>query len=106
MEENITKKTYLSMDGEDNINKIRKVLESISSGGAGSPVQIQCLVDADGYGMFRIKDIRFNNRDRSVRIHIDAEHPVEGADYRPDTNTDRLLYPRRQDFKKKQEKDE
>lgn len=92
------------MDGEDNINKIRKVLESISSGGAGSPVQIQCLVDADGYGVFRIKDIRFNNHDRSVRIHIDAKHPVDGADYRPDTNLDRQLYPRRQDKRKNYER--
>lgn len=106
MEDNITRKTYLSMDGEDNLYRIKNVLYSISNGGAGKPGQIQCLVDTDGYGIFRIKDIRFNNHDRSVRFHIDVEHPVEEPDYRPDSNTNRILYPRRQDLKKGQENDE
>lgn len=98
--ENISTKTYLSMDGHDDLQRIKKVLDSIASGGAGAPDRIQCVVEADGFGLYNIKDIRFNNRDRSVRFHIDALKPIGEPDYRPDTNNDRMLYPRRQDFKK------
>lgn len=98
----ISTKTYLSMDGHDDLQRIRKVLDSIASGGAGAPDRIQCVVEADGFGLYNIKDIRFNNHDRSVRIHIDASKPIEKPDYGPDTNNGRMLYPRRQDYKKQQ----
>lgn len=86
MEENNTQKTYKRFDGNDSIKGVEGVLGSIKFAGVGKPDEIQCIVQAPGYGMYHIKDIAYNNRDRSVRFIIDVEHPIEKADYRPDNN--------------------
>lgn len=99
-ENKTTKKVHLALDGDDSLDRIFRVLNSIKSGGVGAPNDIQCLVETRGYGTFRIKDIHFDNVDRSVRFRINVEQPVEEADYRPSTNLERMLYPQKHHQKK------
>lgn len=88
-------KSYRKFDDHDDLRNVRDVLNSIVSGGVGEPEYIQCLVKADGYGAFRIKDITFDNEERCVYFHFAPDEFVKHPEYTPESDTGVLLFPKR-----------
>lgn len=87
-----TTKGYKSLGGDDSLRHVPQVLDSIKSGGAGNPDEIQCLVQNKAGLNFRIKDIVFDNKQRCVKLHIDETEPITKPDYTPDEGNDKMLF--------------
>lgn len=75
---------FKTLHGRDDLEQVRRTLLSIESMPKGHSKETQVLVDAGDKGLFRIKDIRYNQTDRSVHIAIDTGEPVGFPDYSPD----------------------
>lgn len=72
---------YRALHGHDDLESVRKTITSIESMPKGHSWDVQVLVDAGTKGMFRIKDIKYDQNDRSVHIIIDENKNISYPDY-------------------------
>lgn len=77
---------YKALHGHDDLESIRRTMLSIESMPKGHSADVQVLVEAKGGGLHRIKDIRYNQNDRSIHIVINPDEIISHPDYEPDND--------------------
>lgn len=77
---------YKTLHGSDDLETFRRTMLLIEIMPKGHSANVQVLVEAKGEGLHRIKDIRYNQNDRSIHIVINPDEIIQHPDYEPDND--------------------